>query len=239
MKRIVILIHGYLTDYHDFNNLEKTLINYYDYVVLLELPGHGAFHNKKDFQVKNSLTYVEKEISFYLKLGTVDLIGYSLGGAIVNYLCKKYHNINQAIQLAPPVKYLNFVLPFKRLAYRFLYHSKNDKILLKANDQITRHLTKVSFLKEIRLNNFLVFRKLIKTLNKEKHQNQVSTLFIYGRLDELVPLKSVKTSFKNCENNNKKLIIYEGIGHVLLRGPKNNEIVYEIKKFLKLGERYE
>ncbi|MFR7882202.1 MAG: hypothetical protein ACLU5J_12620 [Christensenellales bacterium] len=37
MKKIVILIHGYLTDYNDFNHLPHQLTKLYDYVILISL----------------------------------------------------------------------------------------------------------------------------------------------------------------------------------------------------------
>ena len=163
MKKIVILIHGYLTDSNDFNKLEKDLVPYYDYVVSLNLPGHGKYQNMKDFTLDATFKYLFDEISFYLTLGKVDLIGFSLGGALVHYLCAKFKNINKAILLAPAIKYLNFSCPFKRMRYTFF--QKQNRLLLKANDQITRKIAKEQFFKNIRLTNIIVFQKIYAIFN--------------------------------------------------------------------------
>ena len=236
MKKIVILIHGYLTDQHDFNQLEKKLLPYYDYVVILDLPGHGFDHSMKDFKVDATLDYVDKEVEFYLKMGDVDLIGYSLGGALVRYLCVKYKKINKAVLLAPASKYLNFSCLNRRMKYYFSGKTKEEKSInrkiLKGNDEITRYIAKTQFFKNIRPSNIKVFRRLIKKTNSQKGDNPTSTLIIYGKLDELVPKKSAIYCFNNCINQSKELVLIDGVGHVLLKGVKGKEIEEKIIKFL-------
>ncbi len=236
MKKTVILIHGYLTTKDDFNKLEKTLINYYDYVVLLDLPGHGKYHRMKDFTVCAVLNYVEKTLEFYLARSSVDVIGYSLGGALARYLCLKYPAISKAVLLAPSNYYFNFSVPFKRHQYIKSATNKQEKKTfkqnLKTNDKIAHYILRHYLLKKFTLKNGVTFCKLIKRINQAPLDSKVKTLIIYGMVDELVPLKSVRFCFNNCSNPQKELVLLDGVGHVLLLGAKNFEIVQKIKQFL-------
>ena len=40
MSKICILIHGYLSDYRDFTALPAHLLNNYDQMIMLNIPGH-------------------------------------------------------------------------------------------------------------------------------------------------------------------------------------------------------
>ena len=236
MKKTVILIHGYLTDFHDFNHLPKKLIKDYDYVVMIDLPGHGKYQDIKKFTVDATIEKVESEVEFYLKKGHVDIIGYSMGGALSRYLSIKYPEINKVVLLAPATRYLTIFFPLERAKYIF---KEKDKDLIKSkikevkeHDDFSFAVFKSSPLKKFNLVNGYVFCKLIYTINRIKLKNKRPTLIIMGGLDELVPASSGRFCYKNCTSDDKELYIINNIGHIMLRSKEEDVIINKIIEFL-------
>lgn len=233
MKKTVILIHGYLTNYLDFNHLPKELIKYYDYVVLVNIPGHGKFLSTKDFTVDGTIELVEKEVEYYLKLGTVDLIGFSMGGALARYLCVKYQTINKAVLLAPATYYFSPLFTIEKMKYYSNIHTKEELIKkMKENDKLSYSVVKNTTLKKFTLSNGLTFCKLIAKVNGYKGNNPTSTLIVWGKTDELVPKKSADFCYKNCVNKNKELFIVDGLGHLMLRANLEQQVIDKIIEFI-------
>ena len=236
MKKTIILIHGYLTNYLDFTNLPKELIKYYDYVVIIDIPGHGKFKQIKNFKVDSTIETVEKEVEFYLKKGIVDIIGFSMGGALARYLCVKYKKIRKAVLLAPATYYLSPMFAVERIKYVMKANNTHDKDVLlqrlKENDKASQNIVLNNCIKKFNPNNALTFCKLITKINKLKGDNPSSTLIVWGKLDELIPKISVDFCYKNCTNENKEVYIIDGLGHLMLRTNYELEIKKKIMKFL-------
>ena len=236
MKKIVILIHGYLTDYNDFNHLPNKLTKLYDYVVLISLPGHGKYHDMKKFKVNDTIQLIEDEVEFYSKIGYVDLIGYSLGGALVRYLCVKYKTIKKAVLISPATYYFSPLFGIERMKYLFSAKTKDERKKnhqeLRNNDKMAYYVVRRHTFKRFKLDNGITFCKLIKKINKIKGFNPTSTLIIWGKLDELVPKSSVNFCYQNCINNKKALVMIDGVGHVIPRSNKEKIIIDKIMEFL-------
>lgn len=233
-KKTVILIHGYLTNYLDFNHLPKYLSKYYDYVVILDLPGHGRYRNIKDFKVDATIKKVEKEVEYYLAKGFVDLIGFSMGGALSRYLCVKYKEIRNAVLLAPATYYLSPLFTLERMKYIITDNKKGSNTLkeLKENDKISYDVIKELTLKKFNLDNGLTFCKLIYKINSKEGFNPTRTLVMRGILDELVPKYSAEYCYKNCINSEKEIVHIKGLGHLMLRSNKEQLIIDKIMEFL-------
>ena len=236
MKKIVILIHGYLTDFNDFGNLPKSLIKLYDYVVLINLPGHGRYHNLKQFKVQDTIQCVEEELEYYSKQGYVDLIGYSLGGALVRYLCVKYKIIRKAVLVSPATYYFSPLFAFAKMKYVLGAKTKEERKAhyqeIKMNNHISYRIVRRHTIKRFKIDNGIVFCKLVKRINKIKGFNPSATLIIWGKLDELVPQASIQFCYHNCINANKEIVMIDGVGHVMLRSSKEKLIIDKIIKFL-------
>jgi len=244
--KAVMLLHGYITDSDDFGPIFKYLKKEYDLVVPLTLPGHGKKPKYKNFKFNNTISLI---LDTYDKLAmvydSIDLIGFSLGGALATYL-SNVRKINKLVLLSPANKFLRIGFFTKFFKTNRMYYKRYKILKKKGNPRAYEYLGKV---RDTTLNNKIslklgifhiiphytihtirVFIKLIKYSNKHLKINNTKTLVIWGELDQLVPYKSIvyiKRYFKNI-----KEIKYEDISHLMLRSVNSMKIVDEIFSFL-------
>ena len=130
--KCVLLIHGFLTNEHDFDNIIPNLKEKYDYVCLYIVPGHETPPHYRDFKVKNTFKTL---LDCYDKLAetyeVIDCIGFSMGGALATYL-QSVRTIHRLVLLAPANKYINLQLFHNRIKY--LASSKQELRKAKVND---------------------------------------------------------------------------------------------------------
>ena len=98
----VVLFHGFASDLHSWRLIHGPLSRHRD-VIALELPGHG---DSKDWQRSGGVQALAEhleQVIIELELGTVDLVGHSLGGAIAVYLASQQTNMVRRLTLLAPV----------------------------------------------------------------------------------------------------------------------------------------
>jgi pimeloyl-ACP methyl ester carboxylesterase len=98
----VVLLHGFASDLHSWRLIHGPLSRHRD-VIALELPGHG---DSKDWQRSGGVQALAEhleQVIIELELGTVDLVGHSLGGAIAVYLASQQTNMVRRLTLLAPV----------------------------------------------------------------------------------------------------------------------------------------
>lgn len=252
--KAVLLLHGFLTDYRDFDALVPSLRNIYDHVEMFIFPGHLAPNEEKTdykkFTVEDTFSLVNKTMEELIEnYEIIDVIGFSMGGAVATYLASKYEFRN-LILLSPANKYLNFSLPINRVSYfvkTVIERLTNNKITKEEKQKIDEELGAVR-IDDVRSVN-MAFRQLIPNYNfhtlstfirvinevnknlKEKFDNP--TLIIWGELDQLVPKKSIEEIYKHIDNEKKKIVVYKDISHLMLGSKHANKIVREILDFIK------
>ena len=237
MNKVCVLIHGYLTDYKDFKSLPYELIKKYDQVILLCLPGHNHKDSLDEFTKDNVFKYIHKQMDEIIKNDIVDVIGYSLGGALSWYIALNY-NINKLILLAPANNYINFFL--YNAQYNYLKSlnklEETTKEELKKEYKLRQkeafEFAKKTIFQKFTIKNGFNFVKIIYEINKNNSNINNPLLVIRGDLDELSPRKSVDLVFNRCENNNKEMYNIPDIGHMMLRTNKEMEIINKIITFL-------
>ncbi|HEY8444719.1 MAG TPA: alpha/beta hydrolase [Bacilli bacterium] len=244
----VLFIHGFLSDHHDFDAIIPYLSLKYHHLELLDLPGHGPSFGDGNFEVEKTLDFVlEIYDKLFVKYKTIDVFGYSMGGALAYYLAIK-RKINKLILLAPACKYFNFRLPFSRIKnYLRLRKSLNlakenndvneinslqEKIEnIKIDDNITFKFIKEHYLTIKFPIYFLTFRKLIKEINKEPLPINTPTLLLYGEIDQIIPKASITYLSSLCRNS--KVIIYDDVCHLMLLANDCTKIINDILDFLE------
>ena len=257
MSKAVMTIHGFMTVKEDFGRLYDYL-DCYDEVLAVEIPGHNGEANFDEFTVEDTLqTVLSAYDGLRCKHDEVDIVGFSMGGALTTWLCGQ-RDVHRAVLLAPANKYLNFLMPLETIKF---YNERGLKPLLdkKSNTSFkektygvkkvfTDYFENVSTSLKIVLGNldndriitpriYSVFRKLIKLCNKmvEEHSPlQTEMLILWGKLDELVPHRSVKYVLEHFVN--AKNTVYEDIGHAMLYTNRDDLLIKDIMDFLTDGE---
>lgn len=242
MSKICILIHGYLTDFRDFTVLPGRIAKNYDQVILLNLPGHQEGQIKK-FTRNNVFEYLEKEMNKVVRdkdgnLNIIDVIGFSLGGALTWYLAHHYE-LNSIVLLSPAIYYLNFNLYFERKKYlKSLKNLEEEEKQMAIKKYKERFDEALQFAKENTFQRFtpknaIEFIKIINKVKKEREDLNVPMLLVRGNLDELVSKKSINICLKHNIHPVKETFLLEDIGHMMLRTDRADDIISRIIKFLE------
>lgn len=251
--KAVLLLHGFLTDYRDFGELVPRLREEYDYVCQYVFPGHlginGEPINYKEFTVEKTFDSVNKVMSELTeKYDIIDVIGFSMGGAVATYLSTKYQFRN-LILLSPANKYLNFSLPINRAFYfvkSVIERMTSRKLTKEDRRKIDKELGNVrmddvksvnmalrSLIPNYSFHTLSTFIRIIDQCNKNLQVINNPTLIIWGELDQLVPRKSVYSIYKLVQNEKKKMVIYRDISHLMLGSKNANKIINEVMLFLR------
>jgi len=251
MSKAVMTIHGFLTDTEDFGRLYEYLDGY-DEVKACEIPGHNGKPDFSKFTVESALTAV---LSCYDELRSrndeVDVVGFSMGGALCSYLCAK-RDVHKAVMVSPSNRYFNVVSPISSVKFylsewRKIYSSaegsikerisaaKNAFVPYKENVATSSRIALKRILPNISLHTFDVFRKLMVTVNKALDESTVDTpsMIMWGKLDELVPRASSEYLQKRFTNTSVK--IYKNVGHAMLLTNLDNVLIADILYFLSDG----
>ena len=179
----------------------------------------------------------------------IDVIGFSLGGALAVYLSQHYA-FNKLILLAPANKYLNFRFTLSRIKHflKCLYYYQKA-FLLKDEKQKTCYKEKLLkvleddklglgfvkrkyFVKHFR-RSFKTFREIIKIINLEIKEIKNPLFIAWGKFDQLVPKEAALKLYNLCTNENKQLVVYEEMSHTLIINKNNTKLLNDIISFLK------
>ena len=242
-ERAIILLHGYATDKSDLICLKEELRKRYNYVHLENLPGHGE-EDIKDFNAIDTMIYCrELCMKIFAKYYTVDIIGFSMGGAIATYLASQF-NFNKVILLAPANKYLNFNIGISRInvLLEYLVSSKDsvqDQNEIKENfntvvenDKKSLNLAFKQLLPNYTVHSLVAFRTIIDFCNLHLKNKVIDskTLLIWGELDQLVPKKVIK--YLTPIFPNLKVEILKDMSHLMLHSENRDEVSKLIYDFI-------
>lgn len=252
MGNAVFLLHGWLSDINDFACLLPFLEKHYEHIERITYPGHGPGEDYREFSGPMTIELVEKTFEkLSQEYDAIDVIGYSMGGALASYLASKYE-VRKLVLLSPANKYFNFRLPFSKIKclLKILYalqkasikrDYQNKEVLkqrikqLFQDDIISLKFARDKYLKSYFRHAFRNFRELIRYVNENTKEIKCPCLIAWGRLDQLIPLASVKYLYDLCTNEQKVLKIYDDLSHLLKLSPNCDELVQDIEKFLVEG----
>ena len=231
MSKICFLIHGYLTDYRDFKSLLLEIMKDYDQVILYQLPGHNHKCSLKLFTKGNTFKSIDDEMKKIILNNTVDVIGFSLGGALAWHIALNYP-IQKLVLMSPAIRYFNPAFLSSKINYQKGLETK-DKQVLKNNDKEAISFVMHNTFPKFTLKNGVIFCTIVNAIYKEEGNVNVPTLIIRGTLDELVPEKVISEISHRCTNPHIEIFKVPGIGHMMLRTQKEKQIVDKIKNFLE------
>lgn len=238
MRKVCILLHGYLGDEADFGLLPKSLKPYYDDVIICQMPGHTTINRIYTFTFKETVEMLYEVIESYVKDAVVDIIGYSLGGVMASYLAKQY-NFNKVVLISPSIKFLNFGFPRTMREYVRSIEKEYEKVKAAEEKDEAKNLFKADFryiwyrfTTRFTFSTFKTFLQFIEANNKMTEKIKAPLLVVRGELDELVPPDTVETILNSCVNPIKEYIGVPKASHLFLRFSKQDETIMRIIKFL-------
>lgn len=256
MTRAIMTIHGYLTNDQDFGILYDSL-QQYQCVHRCIVPGHGDGDDFKNFTVEATLDKITSDFEMLAsQYDTVDVVGFSMGGALASYLCA-IRPVNKVVLLAPSNKYISSNSFGKWLVY---LARKYSEPLLQSSGTLADRLYFASkymekdvdnlgvtldlagnMLEKITITNYLVFRNLMnisnKALDNATLESKLSTpaIIVIGGLDELVPYRSVEYLLSKFDNANVKFI--DTLGHAMLRTSHDIDIIDAVLEHLGVARQ--
>lgn len=208
--KALLCIHGLLSSGNDYLYYKSFLYKYYDYIHIIDLPGHGS--NYLEFNLNNTLNYVLKE---YDKLNAnynnIDILGYSLGGVLATYIAI-YKNVNKIILLAPAFSYIN-IKNYK------IKNIKSNSINLK--DKLS--IKKIKY--------FYTFTKIVNEIEQRINYIYQPICIIWGNDDLLVNDKGCFNLYKRALNQNKCYYTIKNINHHTIL--HSDIVINIIQKFIE------
>ena len=246
-----MLIHGYLTTTEDFGRLYDYL-GCYDEVCPVEIPGHNGKVDMRKFTVESTQTTVMNTFdALASKHEQVDVVGFSMGGALASWLCA-LRKVHRAVLISPANKFLNPALPIEALKF---YGKLTENAYKSADGAMSRRdavkkawapygenmsvAGKIAMQRTFRYmtpRNLHVFDELMKQADEwvQSTDPQTPVLILWGKLDELVPQKSSEFLLKHFSNAQVK--IYPDVGHAMLYTNRDHIIIKDAMDFLTEGE---
>lgn len=252
MGKAVFLLHGWLSDCNDFQSLLPFLEKRYEHLEKVTYPGHGHNDSYRNFIASETIEYVETAFRNLSGTYEIDVIGYSMGGALAAYLASKYQ-VRRLILLAPGNKYFNYRLPFSKINYFLKTIYAFQKALFKRDSEYKNELKhklkfvfrddfeSIKVLKERFMRGYIRhayrnYKKLITYVNENTAEIKCPCFLAWGRLDQLIPIKSIRFISDLCTNTCKVIKIYDYMSHFLLLSPDCDELVQDIIAFLEAGD---
>ena len=249
MKRAVVLYHGFITDDTDFGELYEHIENVYDKVVRCIFPGHGKNPNYKQFTVEETFKVaLEVFDSTKAEYDVVDLIGFSMGGAMATYVANN-REAGKLVLLAPANKYLNPRLPFTAAKFwfekiktavtnitsieSFRESVHNEMAVYIENEKISLETAFKRIIPNYTFKTVSVFNKIIKQCNDGLVSLDNEMLIIWGKLDQLVPMESGEWLYSIGKSEQKTFLVLEDISHLMLISKNSEQIIEQIMKFLE------
>ncbi len=250
-RKAIFLIHGFLSEMNDFDSIYDELRKRYDCICKPTLPGHG-FEGECDYNLFNKEETFKVLLNSFDKLQSeydyIDVMGFSMGGALAAYLSSVRH-FNKLILVAPANKYFNPKSIITSTAYLTRAFFALEKSILKKEEkeqEAYRELVNTfkgdfqeskgfairKFLKSYIWHAYKEFRDIVKNCNSDLKEIPNPTLILWGKLDQLVPQKSVDELYAMCTNENKKLIIYDEYTHLMLISTDPKKIIDDILDFI-------
>jgi esterase/lipase len=221
-----------------------------DYVIT-ELQAHGIYDDINAFNYKLCLQQVEQEyLSFLGQHDTVYLMGFSMGGVIASHLASRY-GCDKLVLIAPAFKYgtsTQVVKDFLQTFQETNEYPTITELFRTSGDQRTHVIAKFMHeefedkgaayshmferLGQVKPTSFLNFTRLVATVKKSIHIDNIPTRIYQSENDELIPVESALWIFKQIKGDDKRLTFMSGPRHRILSSNLKEEVTEDIIRFL-------
>lgn len=251
MSRAILLIHGFLSEMNDFDIINDELAKRYDRVYRPVLPGHGDV-NECDYNKFNRADTFKVLLEAFDELkeqyDIIDVMGFSMGGALAAYL-SSVRKFNKLILVSPANRYFNPKSLITSTVYATKIFFALEKSIIRKNEvdkeayydmlnyfngdrKASFGFTIRKYIKTYIWKAYKEFADIVKNCNKDLKEINNETLILWGKLDQLVPEKSIQELYSMCTNEKSRLVIFDEYTHLMLLSTNPQKIVKEILDFI-------
>lgn len=240
---VIVFLHGLSDSLFYWEVLANTLKKDFR-VIRVDLRGHGNTPLGNEEITIDKYCEDLKNLLDYLDISEINLVGFSLGGAVALDFSVKYpHMLSSLVLMSTFSKCDNYLenvfSKFKaNLSEGFekFYDYMIPKVL--CPDVIENHKKELEMIKQdaSQLANVDAYIKACDacfnfSVDDELSKIDVFTLILAGRYDGVIPLRYQKNLKDKIRNS--RLIVFDNVKHNLLVGKNNVEIINILKKELK------
>lgn len=239
----LVFIHGLSDNLLYWEILANSLKD--DFQILrFDLRGHGDSELGNDDITLD--TYVNDLFNLLgeLKIDKVNLIAFSLGGAIALDFAIKHPQLVSSLVImssfAKTEEYLKNILNDFKIALKNSFEEFYDLILPKVlcPQVIEENISELELIKEVSAQNANV-EGIIKAVDvcmdidieDNLYEIDVPTLILAGKYDEMSLLSFQESMHDKIKNS--QMVVFDNVKHNLLVGKNNIEILKILKNFLK------
>lgn len=230
-KAVLIIVHGYGEHLGNYNYVKEQFNSYGYAVCRFELRGHGKSEGERGHvnHFKDFCRDLDKVVDFvkndYEEL-PIYMLGHSMGGMIVSLYGIDYPNrvdgqILSSAATLEPKESKGIKGPILKIANKIApkYHIKNT---VRRNDKELEYVTLNLFVQ------FLVYG--IQYVKKNLYRYTYPCLILHGKEDKIIEKEASINLYSKINSSDKKMNIYEGKKHVLLR--KDSETFKDIDDWI-------
>ena len=243
--KTLVFIHG-LSDNLLYWEFLATNLNQNYQVLRIDLRGHGESELGTDEITID--TYVDdlNNLLDELNMSNVNLIGFSLGGAVaLDFAIKYTQKVDLLVLMSIFYKVdndlRNTLHKFKN-ALNVSFEEFYDCILpmILCPNVIEDNKNELEILKEISYQNanveaYIKATDVCLNFNCEEHMSNINipTLILAGKYDDISNLDMQKDLHRKIKNS--KLVIFDDVKHNLLIGKNNERILTVLEEFFKIS----
>lgn len=241
--KTLVFIHGLSDNLLYWEYLSTNLKDSYQ-ILRIDLRGHGESELGSDEITMGLFVDDLKNLLDNLNIEKVNLIGFSLGGAIaLDFTIKYPQRVSSLVLMSTFYKsdeYLNNVLNQFKIALNNSFEEFYDLILpmVLCPDVINDNFEELELLKKLASKTantqaYIKAADACSNFNVENDLVQISvpTLILTGKYDEISLLASQENLQRKIRNS--KLIVFDDVKHNLLIGENNEKILDILKNFYK------
>jgi len=237
--RCWLLIHGYGSTPHDFSELAFRLHDSFnDSIYVPRLRGHAEVPSAlRNLSFSDWYFQIEGEfLELQDKCSTINVVGFSMGGAIALKLAEEYQLEN--LYLISPYLILRYKWwngiskesQIKIIADLFIYKKKLDVGQINDEEGLKRHISYLTSPLQPIKNSLKDIRKLRNNLGKIDNP----ILIQQSKNDDTIDVRSSYEIYNKVSSQDKEIRIFSSSNHVLLQDYDKEEAINNIISFEKL-----
>lgn len=241
--KVILFIHGLSDNLMYWEVLTNSLKKDYN-VIRVDLRGHGETPLGDDDVTIEIYADDVKKLLDELNIGKVNIVGFSLGGAVAQLFAVKYPEMLSSLVLMSTISKCDEYLKIEFAKFKShllngfedFYDYMIPKVL--CPDVIENNKEELELLKQLAATsaNVEAYIKAVEAcldfdVEDKLSEIDVSALILAGEYDDIFPLKyqkNLKDKIKNSE-----LIVFPDTKHNLLVGKNNGEILNILNNFYK------